>query len=166
MKSIEKIQIKLIKDSNRFDDYLRLKNDPQSIVWSGFEEAPNQIRLKNYFENLIRSDKKLFFLELDNITVGYCQFSINDDGNYELVGYSILTEYANRGYGSIMIKTIIEILELHNQQSIIAWVSENNLSSIHCLEKSGFIMLKDTEKYIELKAFKRTDRFIAMYRPH
>lgn len=165
MKTIKRIQFERITTTDYFNDYLRIKSDSQAVAWSGFDTPPDSLYLKSYFENLIISDRKVYFLIIDETPVGYCQFSINEEGICELDGYSVLSEYGGHGYGYLMIIMLLFILESENQQGIIAWVSENNHSSLRCLEKSGFSILSNHEKYVELKAFHRKDRFIAMYRP-
>lgn len=162
MNKLEKIQLKQINAPEYFEDYFKLKSDPSSILWSGFEFAPDYFRLKSHFENLIKSNKKLFFLTIDDQTIGYCQISDNSE-EYEIEGYSILSKYAGHGYGYKMINLVVDHLWSEKRKGIMAWVSKNNISSLKCLAKVGFCQADNIEKSVELKALHRVDKFIAMY---
>lgn len=164
MEPTAKLQLQRITDAGLFDDYLRLKSDPEAIKWSGFATAPDAVKLKNHFENLVKSDRKIFFLKDNSETVGYCQISLSDEGRYEIDGYSILSDFVGKGYGSRMIDAVIRELDREKPREVVAWVSEKNISSLRCLEKCGFSQLPGEEKFVELKALGRSDRFVPMCR--
>lgn len=150
-------------DIRQFDDYFKLKSDEKAVIWSGFSCAPDYNKLKEHFLNLISSKKIVFFLKDDTSVIGYCQYN-RDNDFYELEGYSILSEYSGKGFGSKMIQ--MSLVELRSftprlERGVIAWVSINNKSSIKCLINNGFIITQESQ-YRELKALNRQDKFIKM----
>lgn len=164
MEPTGKLQLQRVTDAGCFDDYLRLKSDPEAIKWSGFATAPDAARLKAHFECLVTSDRRIFFMQKAGETIGYCQISLSEDGRYEIDGYSILSDFGGKGYGSRMIDAVIRELDREKPRDVVAWVSEKNISSLRCLEKCGFSQLPGEEKFVELKALGRTDRFVPMCR--
>ncbi len=164
MEPTAKLQLKRITDAGLFYDYLRLKSDPEAIKWSGFATAPDAVKLKKHFESLVISDRRIFFLQNGGETVGYCQISLSEDEQYEIDGYSILSDFGGKGYGSRMIDAVIRELDREKPRDVVAWVSEKNISSLRCLEKCGFSQLPGEVKFVELKAVGRTDRFVPMCR--
>lgn len=147
-----------------FEAYYRLKCDPEAIKWSGFASAPDYMRLKAHFESLVCSDKLVFFLKDNDRIVGYCQIS-TDGSVAEVDGYSVLSDYAGKGYGTRLLAMVIDELRASPCDRIIARVSEKNLASIKCFSRNGFTVDETVvPQPVELKALGRTDNFITVSR--
>lgn len=152
-------------DLSFFDDFYNLKCDSNAIKWSGFEKAPDYNRLKEHFINLLQTDKIVLFYLVDDKVIGYSKIAFNNKGA-ELDGYSVLSEYAGKGYGSQIIKMSVDYLKdnFGQDKKIIAWVSENNIASQKCFKNNSFVIVDGVYDFRELKAMNRTDRFILLER--
>ena len=147
-----------------FEAYYRLKCDPEAIKWSGFASAPDYMRLKAHFKALVCSDKLVFFLKDNDRIVGYCQIS-TDGSVAEVDGYSVLSDYTGKGYGTRLLAMVIDELRASPCGRIIARVSERNLASIKCFSRNGFTVDETVvPQPVELKALERTDNFITVSR--
>ncbi len=160
--------VEQISSMSQFADYFELKCDKTAILWSGFDSAPNVDVMRNYFYTLINSNKIAFLFRYCNVVVGYCQISRQED-YIEIDGYSVLSNYSGLGFGKEIIGLFSSPENLHSivkdQKSrggVMAWVSENNIASLKCFLNNDFEIVLGKEKFVELKALKRTDRFVLL----
>ncbi len=161
MNESSKVQFGRVIRPEDFDDYLRLKSDPLAVSWSGFATEPDAKRLREHFLTLIERDVPLFMLRISGEAVGYIQLSITDD-MAEVDGYSVLSQYSGRGYGSMLLSRAEEWLRLLPvaPRYMRAYVSEHNVGSLRCFARNGYVCHDDICRHVRLEALGRTDKFI------
>lgn len=151
-------------DTADFADYLALKSDAAAIAWSGFATAPDRARLQKYYEGLIASDRKVYYLRRDGKVVGYCQFSTDGD-MANIDGYSILGSCMGRGWGKRILAMAMKTMIAEGYYSgFCAWVSEHNHASLKSFAANGFEIVPGEEEWRELPALGRCDRFVKLVR--
>lgn len=69
----------------------------------------------------------------------FCQF----DEWGEIISIYLLPEYMGKGFGKILLQSVIAELKKLNYQNIFLWVLEENFRARHFYEKSGFCMTTD-----------------------
>ncbi|MDX9924604.1 MAG: bifunctional UDP-2,4-diacetamido-2,4,6-trideoxy-beta-L-altropyranose hydrolase/GNAT family N-acetyltransferase [Ignavibacteriaceae bacterium] len=105
--------------------------NPEPIKWEYHQEWFNKrLKDKNYLF-LLACDKD------DNIA-GQIKYDI--EKNKAVVGISISPDHRGKGYASkMLIKSTAILKELHsNTENIIAYIKEENISSIKSFEKAGY----------------------------
>lgn len=163
MKENDEISFERMSRDDQFDDYYMLKCDTKAVLWSGFADKPDRDSFRRHFDSLIRSDAEVIFVRVNGETAGYIKFDISPEGVAEVGGYSVLERFAGRGLGKTLIAKAVEILKAGAcASSFVAWVSERNAASLACFGANGFKVVPDTSDLREMRAMKRTDRFILL----
>jgi len=95
-----------------------------------------------------REDRYISAICLDDLLIGM----VNDTditGNAIELGYAILPEYHNRGYGTEMLQGAILYLQERGFREIVAGAFAENRASIRIMEKSGMqpVDRQDTVQY-------------------
>lgn len=162
------LTVERVKSVEQFHDYYLLKCDPNAVAWSGFASEPQEDVLRAHFQKLLHSNKFVMLFRYGCKVIGYCQLSQNDDF-LEIDGYSVLSEYSGRGFGKAIIKYMSSpdsydniTVSICKWGGEIAWVSELNIASLKCFLSNGFEIVSGKEKLVELKALKRTDKFVLL----
>lgn len=122
-----------------YEDFYKIKCDPENVKWSGFASAPNYDKMKNWFYQQIKEKKRSIYLAYWNGDV--CGFFYLDKLLYkdtEEIGYGVMTNFTGRGIGTALVEIGIKLCKA---SELIAWVSENNRASERCFEKNGFLKL-------------------------
>lgn len=104
-------------DTSYFEDYYALKSDPNSIKWSGYENAPDYNLLKKHYNDLIVSERVILFFSVDNEVVGYSQISFHDK-TAEVDGYSVISGYSGKGLGTQIIKTTMHYVQSYYREKL------------------------------------------------
>lgn len=144
-----------------FEDYYRLKADETAVFWSGFETSPKKDLLLTHFQKILLNDSiSIYYLKdkSSNLLIGYVQVLLKENNTIE-VSHSILSNYQNKGYGTMIYNLLIIEAMKCNYEKIIAWVSEKNTPSIKNFIKNGFIKTEQPYKEVLLKACNRIDKF-------
>ena len=81
---------------------------------------------------------------LDNKLIGIINDTGIENGNVE-IGYAIHPDYHNKGYGTEVLKAVIEKLFEQGYAAVSAGIFEDNIASRRVLEKCGFILIDKTE---------------------
>lgn len=137
-----KSNIKLIKgDLNFFDSFFLIKSEKDNIYWSGHETAPIYNNLKKWYQEQLNNNKRIIFnVTVNNESVGYLYFDIDQNNKKIELSYAISKIFAGKGYGSAAVKKSVEYgLENFFNYKIIAYVAEDNIGSQKIMKKNHFI---------------------------
>jgi len=120
-----------------FEGFLKIKSDPQNVKWSGFNSPPNKEKLfKWYISNLNNINRQIFLVWKDDVEiVGFFHLDKISDTIYEAASSGILTEFTNKGLGTMTLLRREKIAYNNGAELIQTWVSENNIASYRRLEK-------------------------------
>ena len=127
-----------------YEDFYKIKCDPENVKWSGYASAPNYDKMKNWFYQQIEGRKRSIYLAYWNGDV--CGFFYLDKLSYkdiEEIGYGVMTNFTGRGIGTALVGIGVKLCKA---SELIAWVSENNRASERCFEKNGFLKLLTKEQ--------------------
>lgn len=137
-----------------YDDFYKIKCDPENVKWSGFPSAPDYGRMKEWYSQQLNSEKRTIYLcywkeqvcgffYLDNVSDE--EFGAGASGvlteytgkGISEITYGVLTHYSGFGIGTELVRYA---LHTHaNKNSLFcAWVSDINKASERCFEKNGF----------------------------
>lgn len=122
-----------------YDDFYRIKSDPENVKWSGFPTAPDYNRMKEWFQQQLVNNKRNIYLCYWNGSV--CGFfyldylSLESGATAQEIGYGVLSEFSGKGIGTAILEKVTQICDT---SLIVAWVSEKNRASERCFEKNGF----------------------------
>ena len=146
----------LLREPNKedFEFYYKLKCEPSSIYWSGFEEAPDEEDLRRYFLRLVNKEiqgRDFYTLEDKGNPVGYLQLTHNNELEIE-IGYGVSEKFRGHGYGYYLLNRAKEIVaNISGCVNLIGYVREDNYSSKRCFEKNCFERRDDfVERYFAL----------------
>lgn len=108
--------------------------NPEPIKWEYHQE---------WFNKRLKDKNYLFLLACDKDDNIAGQIKYDMEKNKAVVGISISPDHRGKGYASkMLIKSAAILKELHfNTEEIIAYIKEENLSSIKSFEKSGYQFL-------------------------
>jgi len=119
-----------------YDDFYRIKCDPENVKWSGFATAPDYERMKEWFCKQLESEKRTIYITYWNgVACGFFYLDKLDNQDAEEIGYGVLTDYSGRGIGTALVGTGVHLCKA---SKLTAWVSEKNRGSERCFEKNGF----------------------------
>lgn len=123
-----------------FDSYYKIKCGKSDIYWNAFETEPNREGLYGAYLTRLEDhpdqtgSKVIYFIcGADGTLAGYIQITYFEQETE--LGYSILQEYQNRGYGT---QAVAEVLKLIGKGVVFAQVRQDNVPSRRCFEKNGF----------------------------
>lgn len=144
-----------------------LRCDEENIYWTGHREKPDRDKLYSwYLEQLKRTDRIMFLVKADSLDepVGYLYLDIinNNEENVVEVGYGVNSGYKGRGIGTQIIKFAIDYTtdRLKYIVKISAWILKDNIGSIKCVLKNGYVETDERKKVFisktnDLKIMKR-----------
>jgi predicted acetyltransferase len=163
----EKIIMKLIELTNDLkeafldfaNDYERFGENRYLTAKNNFDEFVEKIRKGKEKENL---PPKLvpgiqYFLLDDKIIIGSIRFrfylndKLEEEGGH--IGYDVRPSERRCGYGTLMLKLILEKVEEKGLQEILITCDSDNIGSRKIIEKNGGIFINEvfidsSEKYI------------------
>ena len=129
-------------------DDLRIINDiyNQAVVkkyQTADIELITMVSRKLWFINHNVEKYPIFVLENNNKIVGWVSLSSYRTGRKALettaeVSYYVHNDYQNRGIGTVLLKSAIDISAEYNFKNLIAILLESNIRSIKLLEKFNF----------------------------
>ena len=82
---------------------------------------------------------------LDDEVIGYANEVERDGGKIEL-GYVIHPKHHNKGYGTEMLRAMIEEMFARGFSEVLAGAFEENLASMRIMEKSGMTRIEKTDE--------------------
>lgn len=98
---------------------------------------------------LYETSKKIWIISAYGECIGYAQAGVVN--NEIEVGWAILPEFWNKGFGSSAVRqTILECKKIYNN-SIILWVKKDNVPAIRIYKKHGFNIVNETSEQIKMR---------------
>ena len=82
---------------------------------------------------------------LDGEVIGYAN-EVERDGDKIEVGYMIHPKHHNKGYGTEMLKAMIEEMFARGFTEVLAGAFEENVASMRIMEKSGMTRIEKTDE--------------------
>ena len=129
-------KIATLKD---YDDFYKIKCDPENVKWSGFATAPDYARMKEWYEKQLKSEARTIYLcYLNGSICGLFYLDKISNDEIEAVGSGVLSEYTSRGIGTWTVEKRIKIAKQEGYSTISSWVADENHKSWRRIEKLGF----------------------------
>ena len=123
-----------------YDDFYKIKCDPENVKWSGFASAPDYERMKEWFRQQVEGDKRTIYLAYWNGEVcGFFYLDKLSEEEFEASSSGVLKEYTGRGIGTCLVKERIELAKKQGAKQISSWIADENLHSWKRFEKLGFV---------------------------
>lgn len=130
-----------------------LKSLEKDIYWSGYIVTPDKINFTKWFyEQLTRTDRKIwlsFDCQDSKICLGYCYLTYQEEENCTIgnISIGVNENFAGNGIGSSMVNFIINIAHNNylNTYLLRAWVLKENIKSVSCFKKNGFVKTTKTK---------------------
>ena len=90
----------ILATTTHFDDFYKLKSEPNNIYWSGFDSAPNYEEFKIHFDKeLCRDDRSIILIYFNVMIAGYLYIDYCELEKEVSIGYGVLKEFSGRGLG-------------------------------------------------------------------
>ena len=150
-------------DLEHFEDFYKLKSEPDSIYWSGFDTVPNYMAFKEHYEKeLARDDRKIIFLYVNNQIAGYVAIDFIEQDKYVETAHGVLASYTGSGLGKRLIDYAIEYSKqkIPTAQYMIGWIADNNIGSIKNFLSNNYIK---TDEF-EYRTFKQEKDQVKFYK--
>jgi RimJ/RimL family protein N-acetyltransferase len=130
-----------------FEDFFKLKSDPNDVAWSGYKQAPDKSKFKEWVEDKIRNENFYLYLFYDenNVCIGYIAFCSIGDKIIEHRSLGVLSKHTGQGLATEMTGFLIDFARKNNYTRIYGYVSERNIASIKQYLKNSFIKTSDFE---------------------
>lgn len=131
-----------VTSTDDFENYYILKADPSAVEWSGFSGTPKKDSLKAHFAKIISNkDNFLYFLKDEDLdlTIGYIQFTLDNETEATYTGTSIHSNFQGRGYGKLITALMLNEAKAENIVRISGWCSHENEKSVHNMVFFGFM---------------------------
>lgn len=132
---------KLAEDNKiDFEDFYRIKADPDNIKWSGFLSAPEKNTFRNWFsEQIKKDDREIYLVYLENEPHAVAFFYIDYFENKKFYTASgVLGSFTRRGIGTWMMQESDRIAFKKGYNTHLVIVSEFNIGSAKRFEKLGY----------------------------
>lgn len=131
--------VELVKAaSGDMDKFYALRCEQNNIAWTGYISPPQLINfIEWYNKQLGNSKREIYFLKEKDELLGYLYVDFISSESLE-IGYGISEAESGKGLGTLMIGLFLKLAKSQGSRSVIALVSEKNISSQKCLLKNGF----------------------------
>ena len=133
--------MRLLPLKKEYIEFMRkVRNDPQVNKYLFTDAHVSREEQEKWYRKQLRDKKNLVFIAFADVPVGYCQVKNIDYVNRSCeLGFYIAPEYQNRGYGTILVKELInyagEKLNLHR---LYLEIFADNEKAIRLYERCGF----------------------------
>ncbi len=138
----------IVADIDKFDDFYKLKSEPNNIFWSGFDSPPNYAAFKEHYKNeLDREDRTIIFLYIEGDIAGYVAIDFCKKNKTTETAHGVLSSFAGKGLGKILINYAVAYSKkyLTDAEYIIGWIAENNFGSIKNFLSNGYTKSEEFE---------------------
>ena len=93
-----------------YDDFYKIKCDPENVKWSGFASAPDYERMKEWFCKQLDSEKRTIYIAYWNgVACGFFYLDKVTEEEFEAASSGVLKEFTGRGIGTWLVKKRIEL---------------------------------------------------------
>lgn len=145
-----------MEQNNRLKIRYITKSDDRLAISKVYEEswkyAYKGIVPQNYLDNIPegqwalhieQEDRNNMVMVQDGIIIGTSGFGKSRmaemDGFGEIISIYLLPEYIGKGYGSVLLQTVVDELKKMGFGKVFLWVLEENWNARHFYEKFGFV---------------------------
>lgn len=123
-----------------YDDFYKIKCDPENVKWSGFASAPDYERMKEWFCKQLDSEKRTIYIAYWNgVACGFFYLDKVTEEEFEAASSGVLKEFTGRGIGTWLVKKRIELAKEKGAKELSTWVADENPQSWKRFEKLGFL---------------------------
>lgn len=129
-------------EPKHYDDYYHIRKEEKNMYWTGYTEAPDYEKFKQWFLKRIQDKNRLLYLLFED---GKCAGSLNIDyyPKYAAIGYSVKTGFEGKGLATKIVADSIQIIKKSiadrpDLERIIARINDKNTASIKVVLKNGF----------------------------
>ena len=130
-----------------YDDFYKIKCDPENIKWSGFSQAPDYKIMKDWFFNQLECEKRTIYIcYWEGVACAFFYLDKLSEYEFEAASSGVLKEYTGRGIGTWMVKKRIDLAKEQGAKLISTWVANENAHSWKRFEKCGFQKTGEFEK--------------------
>ena len=144
----ERLELKPLSDSDRNNIIELLTNSEikKTYMLPDFESEEQAeklfLRLK---EGSLAEKVYQVGIFLDGEVIGYAN-EVERDGDKIELGYMIHPKHHNKGYGTEMLKAMIDEMFTRGFTEVLAGAFEGNLASMRIMEKSGMVCIEKTDE--------------------
>ena len=122
-----------------YDDFYKIKCDPENVKWSGFATAPDYEGMKEWYLKQLDSKIRTIYIAFWNgAACGFFYLDKLTEDEFEAASSGVLKEYTGRGIGTWLVKKRIELADELGAKVISTWVADDNPRSWKRFEKLGF----------------------------
>ena len=122
-----------------YDDFYKIKCDPENVKWSGFAAAPDYDRMREWYEKQLNSNTRTIYLcYLNGNICGFFYLDKISEDEIEAAASGVLSEYTGRGIGTWTVEKRIEIAKQEGYSTISSLIADDNPKSWRRFEKLGF----------------------------
>ena len=141
-----------------FDTFYQLRCEVTNIRWSGHETTPDRENLHGWYRRALDNPTRDIYLYwMDNECIGYMYIDAVSNVQRE-ISYGISEKYQGKGYASSMIAESLRIIRHGGGDSVIAYISANNVASQHVAQHNGFRQT-DVSEVRHMSAFNEDHTF-------
>lgn len=116
-----------------FEDYYQIKCGDSDIYWMGFSSAPQRETLYSCFLTRLGDkpfhqigDKRIYMIQRDRQSVGYIQFSLEEEGLR--FGVSMDGRFQGKGYATAGMEEAIRIAKRYSDE-LFTYIRDDNIAS-------------------------------------
>lgn len=130
-----------------FDDFYKLKSEPESVYWAGFSTAPDYEQFRVYYDKeLERKERTIIFQLVNGKVSGYVALALTPESHVVEISYGILNAFAGNGLGKAIVKYATEFSENKlNANVMTAWIAETNMGSQKVVCSNGYTLDNEFE---------------------
>ena len=130
-----------------YDDFYKIKCDPENVKWSGFATAPDYERMKEWFRQQLEGGKRTIYLCYWNgDCCGFFYLDKVSAEEMEAASSGVLTEYTGRGIGTWTVGERIQLAKEQGASILSSWIADENPRSWKRFEKLGFQKTDEQEE--------------------
>ena len=140
-------KLKLINYTDTYYDFLY---DVKKNAYIRYVEEIwgwNEKIQKEMFNKFIKSEKEnIYIIQMDNKNIGFYNYGIKEDGDYDIQNICIIPEYQGKGIGTKILKDILE--ENRDKNIHIQYFKQNPVGNLY--KRLGFIPNGETQFHYQM----------------
>lgn len=124
--------------ANDLDFMLTLTGNPAVVRYLPGMITDKEM-MKGWILSLDARDLEFLIVRRDTgVPIGECSMTVQEEGTVWEIGYMLLPDYWNLGYGTETVQWMMEAAREAGIRKLTAMTHEQNEASIHLLKKMGF----------------------------